>query len=362
MSLFTEIRHRLRSLLHRPRQEADRAEEFHFHLEQEALKYRSQGLSPADAERKARLAFGNRPATMEAVRDERGTRWLEDAAADLRYGARQLRRSPGFTLVAVLTLALGIGANTAIFSVVDGVLLRPVALADADRLVVVWETDRASSTTREPASWPDFADFRRDARSVSALAVVTGTDVTLLPDQGDPIRISAAAITSNYFTLTGITPVVGRAPSEAEDQPNGPRVVVLGEQIWRRRFEADPAVVGRTVRLNDREYEIIGVVPHGADFGLDQIHARAAYHPAYSGEGDVDVWVPLQASEQSLPVRPIPCSSWAGLPPAVRWPRPARSWARSRPGWNSSTRTTMRIGGPTSNRCAMWRSGRSSRS
>ncbi|HEX9895298.1 MAG TPA: ABC transporter permease, partial [Gemmatimonadales bacterium] len=301
MSLLSDLRHRLRGLFFRSRVEGERAEEFRFHLEQAAEKYRRQGMSATEARRRAALAFGNVPATMEAVRDQRGTRWLEDVAHDLRYAVRQLARTPGFTAVAVITLALGIGANTAIFSVVDGVLLRPVVLSDADRLVVVWETDRASSTTREPASWPDFVDFRRETRTLTAAAAVSGADVSLLPDRGEPVRISGAAVTANYFSLVGIAPLLGRVPSEAEDQPNGPRVTLLGERIWRHRFNADPAVLGQTVRLNDRPYLIVGVLPQGTDFGLDQIHARAAYHPPYSGEGEVDVWVTLQAGEQSYP-------------------------------------------------------------
>ncbi|HET9514670.1 MAG TPA: ABC transporter permease [Gemmatimonadales bacterium] len=317
MRLFAELAHRIRGLFRGRRLDAERTEEFRFHVEMEAEKLRTQGLSEPEARRRAAVAFGNAGATLEDVRDVRGTRWLEDGLHDLRYAARQLARSPGFTLVAVVTLALGIGANTAIFSVIDGVLLRPAPLADADRLVVVWETDRGSGTTREPASWPDYLDFQRDSRTLSALAAVSGTDVSLLPQGGDPIRVSGARTTANYFPLIGITPILGRTFSQEEDRPDGPLVVLLSERIWRDRFQADRSVLGASIRLNDQPYQVIGVVPRGADFGLDQIHAQAAYHPPYSGEGEVDVWTTIQGSADRLPRATHPLFLIGRLAPGI---------------------------------------------
>ena len=170
MRLLDELRARLGAFFRSDRADREHQEEVEFHLDMSAGQLVGRGLPSDEARRQARAAFGGVQRTREEARDARGTRWLDDAARDIRYASRQLRRTPGFTLVAIFTLAIGIGANTAIFSVVDGVLLRPVPLADPDRLVVVWETDRRSSTTREPASWPDFIDLAREARTLSAIA------------------------------------------------------------------------------------------------------------------------------------------------------------------------------------------------
>src|SRR3954470_6441263 len=136
---------------------------------------------------------------------------------DLKYAFRTLRRSPAFTFAAVLTLALGIGANTAIFSVVDGVLLRPAPFADVDRLMMVWETDRNSSTTREPASVPDFLDFQQRSRTFSQLAAFTGTEMNLTPANGEPSRLAALAVSHEFLGVVGLTPMMGRGFTEEED-------------------------------------------------------------------------------------------------------------------------------------------------
>ncbi|MEO8452186.1 MAG: ABC transporter permease, partial [Gemmatimonadota bacterium] len=214
---------------------------------------------------------------------------------------RQLLRNPGFATVAVLTLALGIGANTAIFSVVNGVLLRPIPFANADRLAVVWETDRNSGTSREPASWPDYVDFRDRTRTLAGAEAATGADISLAPEQGEPARIAAMAVTHGFFGLLGVSPLAGRGFTAEEDRPGSERVALLGEAIWRARYHGDRAIIGKKIRLNDEPHVVIGIIPAGADFGLDQIHARAAYHGPYAGIGDVDAWVTLRATAESYP-------------------------------------------------------------
>jgi len=164
---------------------------------------------------------------------------------DLRYALRSLRKSPGFTTAAVLTLALGIGANTAIFSVVDGVLLRSSPFEDIGRLMVIWETDRKSGTTREPASVPDYLDFRERTARFGELAAMAASEVNLTPDDGDPARLAGLLVTHEYFGLLGLVPVLGRAFMDEEDQPGGPAVVLIGEDLWERLFSRDPAVVER---------------------------------------------------------------------------------------------------------------------
>lgn len=294
---FRTLWNRLRAFV--PGMRADQAsvEEFAFHLDMEMEKLLARGVMPDEARRQAVLAFGGVDAAREAARDARGGRWIADAAQDLRHAVRQMARAPAFTLVAMATLALGVGATTAIYSVVRGVLLRPMPFPDGDRIMVVWEQDHRSGTVREPSSWPDLIDLRAEASALQDLAALRGIDATLQPADGDPVQVPAVAVTPSYFALTGTTPDRGRTFTDAENAPGGPRVALLSAGVWRDRFGGDSGIVGKTVRLNDESYTVIGVLPKGADFGLDQLHARAAYHAAYRAQGDVAIWVPLQASE-----------------------------------------------------------------
>jgi predicted permease len=224
--------------------------------------------------------------------------------ADLRYATRSLVRTPGFTAIAVATLALGIGANTAIFSVVDGVLLRPTPFADPDRLVMVWETDRKSGTTREPASVPDFLDFRERSERLQGLSAFTAREINLNQPGSEPTRLAALAVGHDLLPMVGIAPLVGRTFTADEDRPGGPAVVLISEALWERLFGRDPAVVGRGVVIDDVRATIVGVLPAGADFGTLQILGAAAYGRGFAergGQTRVDLWVPLQPDPVSLP-------------------------------------------------------------
>ncbi len=215
---------------------------------------------------------------------------------DLRFALRSLRKTPGFTAAAVLTLALGIGANTAIFSVVDGVLLRPTPFQDIDRLAMVWETDRKSGTTHEPASVPDYLDFQQRSARFSRLAAFAGTEVNLTPDDGDPSRLAALAISHEFLNVVGLTPLLGRGFTQDEDRPGGPPAVVIGEQLWEQLFNRDPSAIGRTLRLDDVSRTIVGVLPGGADFGTLQVLRAADYSRGFADRGGrawVDAWVPI---------------------------------------------------------------------
>jgi putative ABC transport system permease protein len=226
--LLAEIAARLRAWRRGDAADRDTRDELAYHLDMEAEKLMAAGVPPADARRRARLALGGVDAIREEARDARGGRWLDDLIRDVRVGVRQLRRSPAFTVVAVATLGLGIGATTAIWSVIDGVLLQPLPFHDADRLVVVWQTDRRTGTTREPASWPDYLDFRAQAGSLTNAAAVRGTDITVSGSGAAPVRAAAAAVTATYFGLLGIDPVLGRVFTDAEAVPGGPQIAMLG--------------------------------------------------------------------------------------------------------------------------------------
>jgi predicted permease len=226
---------------------------------------------------------------------------METLLHDLRYAARTLLRSPGFTAVAVLTLALGIGANTAIFSVVDGVLLRPAPFTDPDRLMMVWETDRDSRTTREPASLPDYLDFRGRSRTFETLAGFAASNVTLSGATGDPLQVPAVASTHEFLPMVGVEPILGRRFTAEETRPGGGNVVLIAEGLWERLYARSPDVLGQTVRLNDIERKIIGVVPDQADFGILQVLNSAAYGQGFADRRELAVWTPLQASVQEMP-------------------------------------------------------------
>ncbi|HEX9704253.1 MAG TPA: ABC transporter permease, partial [Gemmatimonadales bacterium] len=229
---------------------------------------------------------------------------MDSLLQDFRYALRQLRAHPAFTIAAVLTLALGIGANTAIFSVVDGVLLRPAPFEDIERLAMVWETDRASSTSHEPSSVPDYFDFQRRATQFEQLAAFGGAEVNLTPEAGDPSRLAAFAASHEFLGVVGVRPILGRGFSAEEDMPGGPGVVLIGEDLWQQVFSRDPAVVGRSIRINDVPREIIGVLPSFADFGVLQILKAADYSRGFADRGGrarVDVWLPLRPNPETNP-------------------------------------------------------------
>jgi putative ABC transport system permease protein len=200
---------------------------------------------------------------------------------DLRLGARKLAHTPGFTLAAVATLALGIGANTAIFSVVDAVLLRPLPFPDAGRLVLLWETKPNAAWPQLPLSFPNFADVRGQARSFEGMAAWTSRPDTVfnLTVGGEPQPVPYALVTANFFDVLGVAPSLGRAFGSDEAQPGGAPAVVLGHGLW-LRLGADPGLVGRALRLDDRAYEVVGVMPPGFRF------ASAAREP--------EIWLSIE--------------------------------------------------------------------
>lgn len=232
-----------------------------------------------------------------------GTIYLSGMVQNLRYAARQLARNPGFALPAVVTLTLGIGVTAAIFSVVDGVLFQPVPFPDRERLIMVWETDRDSGTSHEPAAWPDFVDFQQRSKRVDTFAGVIAGEATLTPDSGEPVRLARLVVTREFLPLLGVTPLAGRAFTPDDERLGGPAVVLISERLWARAYQRDLGVLGRTIRLDERPYTVIGVVPDGADFGVLQVLAAADYSRGFADRdprSTVDVWAPLQPDPKQL--------------------------------------------------------------
>lgn len=285
-------------------------EEIRLHLELRAERLVEQGMAPEAARQEALRRFGPREEARRtlrhAARQREARLGMRDRIVslrqDARYAVRRLVRTPGFTIMAVVTLALGIGANTAIFSVVNTVLLRPVPYPGLDRLMVLWETDRTSGTFREPAAVQNFLDLRERSESFSELAAFIPLEMNFAPAEGDAARLPALAVTHDLLPMLGMRPLVGRGFTPDEDEPGGAGVVVMGESLW-RRLGADPGVVGTTLRLNDLEYEVVGVIPDGAAFGIRQILSAADYGGAFAEreEGaEVQLWVPLQPRATTL--------------------------------------------------------------
>lgn len=301
MTLTSDLKRRMEALLNSGREDRESGEEMQFHLDMLAQRFEKEGASPEEARRRAHAHFGAARGVRDDVREARGTLVLDDLGRDMRFAVRQLVAHPVFTVVVTVTLALGIGATSAIFSVLDHVLLRPAPFTAPDRLVMLWGTDSTSGTTREPISWPDLVDFREKARTISAAAAVIGTQVSLTAPGAEPARATAVAATGNTFSTLGVRPLLGRLFGEADDVQGGPSVAVIGEALWRGRFNADPAIVGRTISIDEVSTEVIGVLPNGVDYGIDQMNARAAYHAPYSPDGPVDVWVPLRADPRQFP-------------------------------------------------------------
>jgi predicted permease len=255
MRWFAKLRRRARLVVDRSAVEREMDEEMRFHLEMEAEELARFGA--ADARRIAHRRFGGVARYQDEARDVRGGRWLEELRQDTRYALRVLARGRGFVAVSVLTLALGVGANTAIFSVVRGVLLRDLPYEDPSRLVAIASVINGSPSAASP---PDFFDWRTQAQSFSGLAA-DFLSTTALTGSGDAERLTQARVTSNFFDVLGLQPVHGRGFRAGEDALSAPRVVILSDGLWRRRFGADPAIIGRTILLDDFPTTVIGIAP-----------------------------------------------------------------------------------------------------
>src|SRR5271157_556165 len=254
---------RLVSLIKRDRLESDLDDELRFHVEMRARDNVTSGMSDGEARYAAHRAFGNLTLVREETRDMWGFTWLERLGQDVRYGLRVLAKNRGFTAVAVVALALGIGANTAIFSVVNTVLLRRLPYRDPDRLVWVTQFIPAQGNTLVFDS--DYLAWLRQNQVFDGMAAYRSPDFTLT-GAGDPERLEAARVTAGFFSVLGVEPMLGRGFLPAEDRPGGPQVCVLSHELWQRRFGADPTIVGWSITLDGKPYIVLGVMPARFEF------------------------------------------------------------------------------------------------
>ncbi len=270
---------RVRALLRSESIHEEIDEEMRFHLDMRAEENVRRGMSPGEARREAERRFGGLTRMKEHGYEVRGGRWLETFWRDCRYGARSLRKSPGFTLVAVLTLALGIGATTSIFSVISAVLLRPLPYPDADRLVYVGQQYRNGLAA---SGEPKFLFWREQSRSFEALACYSGFGGAggNLAGGSEAEYVRGMRVSEDLFRALGVYPALGRAFTREEDTPGGARVVILSDGLWRRNFGGDASLIGRAVTLNGQPATVVGVMP-----------------PQFRFASGADLFVPMRARE-----------------------------------------------------------------
>jgi predicted permease len=255
---------------------ADVDEELEFHIEILADRYRREGHSAEEARAMATTEFGDRERARDAcvaidqsrMRDERRTEWWSTFWQDLRHGARRLLSTPVFTIVTVLTLAIGIGPNIAVFSIINSVLLQPLPYASPDRLVQIFETFHVpgTSSAEGSVSFANYADWKARNSTFDRLGVSTYAQSANLQEAGNPEKLTVAAVDADLFPTLGVRPILGRTFARGEDVKGAPKVILLGEDLWRRRFGADPAIVGKKIIIDGAPSTVIGVMPSRITF------------------------------------------------------------------------------------------------
>jgi predicted permease len=260
----------------RNREQQELEQELQTHLQMAASDRLERGESAERAQLSARREFGNVDLVRQVTRDQWGGRWLEESLQDLRYGARMLRKNPGFTLVAILTLALGIGSNTAIFSVVNGVLLNPLPYPHPEQLVTVHESK--PNFEFGSISYPNFRDWQRDNRSFSSMAIARRIDFSLT-GVGEAEQVHARFISSDFFSTVGVNPVLGRDFAPGEDEIGAAPIALISAGFWKRKFGSSPNVLGKSLTLDGRNYTVVGVVPANFDLFLKSFQLAEIYVP-----------------------------------------------------------------------------------
>lgn len=282
---------RLRAVLRGQQADRELDEEIRSHIEMETEKNIAEGRTPDEARRLALAAFGGRDAALEAHRDVRGVRWIPDLVRDSRFALRTLRHNPVLTVAAIVTLAVGIGANTAIFSTLHAVVLRPLPFKDPDRLVMLYETNTERGWTQAEAAPANYFDWREQVPAFEDVAAYPSFGSTaVLGHQGEAQVLSTMSVTGNFFDVLGVPPALGRDFTEEETWETGERVAMISHRLWTTRFGGDSGLVGRTVTLNGYPVRVVGIVPRTFTF------------PGW----DPDVWSPTafaRASAQRVSFR-----------------------------------------------------------
>ena len=290
MPLIPRLTSLWRNLFHKDQVEQEFTEEIQSYVDILTEAKIRQGLTPREARRNALIEVGGVEQVQEKVREIRMGHFMETAWRDVRCGARMLVHSPIFTVVTVLSLALGIGANTAIFSVVNGLLLRPLPYFESERIVDVWHTPPQQSfpgLDRFSVSPGNYIDWKAQSTSFEQMAVYTYTGLSM-STSNDPLPLLGAAVSSDFFSVLRANPMQGRTFAPDEEQPGRDQVVMIGHQLWQRAFGANPNIIGQSLTLNSRKFTVVGIMPAGFEFPRE-----------------ADLWVPLAWDDQERQVRSI---------------------------------------------------------
>ena len=290
MPLIPRLTSLWRNLFHKDRVDQEFTEEIQAYLDMLTEAKISQGLTPEEARRSALIEVGGVVQVQEKVREIRMGQFIETAWRDVRLGVRTLVHSPIFTVVTVLSLALGIGANTAIFSVVNGVLLQPLPYPEPDQIVHVWHTPPQQSfpgLDKFSVSPANYVDWKAQSSTFEQMAVYTYTGLSLITSN-NPLPLTGAAVSSDFFSVLRSQVMQGRGFTSEEEQPGRDQVVVIGHQLWQRAFGANPNIIGQTVNLNSRSFTVVGIMPAGFEFPRE-----------------ADLWVPLAWDDEERQVRSI---------------------------------------------------------
>ena len=271
--------------------ERELSEEMHHHFEKQVAANLAEGLTPDEARRQAALRFGAVEGVKEDCREQRSGFWLEALWADTRFALRMLRKNPGFTAVAVLTLALGIGATTAVFSVVNSILLKPLPYPNPDKIVMLWWKAPISSAQFDADRFPwgkrDFLHVSQSSKAFQSLGAFK-SDFFNFASSGEPVRLDGLRTSAGFFSALGVAPALGRAFTPEEEQPGREFEVILSDQLWRDRFGADPGILGRPITLGGASYTVVGVMPRGFAFPrAEEMPAVLSFPPR------IQLWVPL---------------------------------------------------------------------
>jgi predicted permease len=287
----------LRRWFTRQRWERDMTEELRDHIERQTAANIAAGMAPEEARRHAKAHFGAVDGVKENCREERRGHWFEALWADVRFGFRMLRKNPAFTIVAVLTLALGIGASTAVFSVVNAILLKPLPYPNPERILIPWRLPPAGVNLGFPElPWGrvETEFLFQESKTFQSLGAFK-SDTFNLTGSDEPVRLDGLRASAGFFPAMGISPALGRAFTAEEDQPGHNREVILSGSLWRETFGRDPGILGRVIELNGEPYTVIGVMPPGFAFPRSE-----EMPPIFNLPREIQLWVPL-----ALPPGPL---------------------------------------------------------
>ena len=296
MRMLRKLAARFAGLFRRERRDSELAAEMDAHLQMHIEENVRRGMSPGEARRQALIKLGGMEQTKESYREQRGVPFTDALVQDVRYGLRMLRKSPAFTIVAVLTLALGIGANTAIFSVVDGVVLRPLPYPDSNRIVYLGWQDKQNFIP--DLNVPELAFIRDHATSFTSVAGFQGVSDKQLTEGTSKRWVAAGIVSDGFFETLGVNPQTGRAFGREFTQPGGADGAVLSDALWRTAFASDPNIVGRQIILDGRPYTVTGVLPPGFKY----VQPADLFIPLHFGGNFGDIGLTVGNSHETFAI------------------------------------------------------------